>query len=121
MTEPAEVPYDVHLFPVVRLKVAGIRAASHEAAIELAIQQSADELPRRFTAPDSEYSEEFLHYLVDVVGDPEYELSRWFYSRDEPLLSLLERLVAWHAGGATDDLAIGRLVTEAQEVLRTAV
>ena len=80
--------YDVHLFAVVRVKVAGVTARSPQAAVEAAREQAAPSFYDRFDAPDGDYAEELSHYLVDVVGDDEYEQSVWFQAAEAPLLSI---------------------------------
>jgi len=102
MPEPA-IPqkFDVHLFPVVRLKASGVAAASLRKAIDEALAQT--DLYAELAGPDREYAEELSHFLVDVVGDEQYEQSQWFYSRETPLMSNLARLVAWHEGTRSED------------------
>ena len=88
--------FDVHVFTVVRLKVAGVAAESPEAAIKAALAHPVHrDLDRALEPLGAEWAEEHSHFLVDVVGDEEFEQSRWFHSRDEPLLELLERLTTW--------------------------
>jgi hypothetical protein len=71
MSAEAAIPrvYDVHLFPVVRLKVSGVQAASHVEAIERTLEKVGPELEGRFASAGVEYAEAISHYLVDVVGD----------------------------------------------------
>jgi len=70
------VKYDVHLFPIVRVKVHGVEAGSQEEAIKKA-EDSTDFNDLFNKAPDIEYAEEVAYYLVDEVGDEEYERTRW--------------------------------------------
>jgi hypothetical protein len=70
------VKYDVHLFPIVRVKVHGVEAGSQEEAIKKA-EESTDFDNLFNKAPDIEYAEEVAYYLVDEVGDEEYERTRW--------------------------------------------
>ena len=95
---PAPHVFDVHLFPVVRLKISGVQAASHVEAIERALEQVEPELEGRCARAGVEYAEEISHYLVDVVGDPDFSQSR-FYAAEDPLLAFLRRLVAWEECG----------------------
>jgi hypothetical protein len=120
-SSPQARVFDVHLFPVVRLKASGVMAASHEQAIEKALEQVVPELPARLANSGIEYAEEVSHFLVDVAGDAEYRQSHWYYSREEPLLSYLSRLVAWYDADRADDDALEKLVAEAREALRSAV
>ena len=77
---------NVHLFAVVRLKREGIRARSHEEAVQKAqalFDQLYDtfdgrnlrRLPSQVTAV--EFGEEFSHFLVDETNDPGFERSTW--------------------------------------------
>ena len=91
--------YDVHLFPVIHLKVPATEAVSPRAAIELALQRTLPDLPDRLGQMGAGYCEEMSHFLVDVAGDAEFRQSRWFYSQDEPLLANLRRLIAWDRAG----------------------
>src|SRR5687767_8449376 len=80
---PAETTqFDVHLFAVVRVKIPHVAAASHRDAIAWAVEHSGD-LYERFAGADSEFAEEFSHFLVDVVGDNAFEQSQWFYCEQE--------------------------------------
>ena len=107
---PDQQRFDVHLFPVVRLRVPGVEAESPQAAIEKALEQT--DLHSRFAGDDGEYAEELSHFLVDAAGDEQYEQSRWFHSRQTPLLANLSRLVLWRDRGQTE--------TELHEILRDA-
>ena len=55
MPEPTSQQFDVHLFPVVHLKVSGVHATSPQAAIEKALEQT--DLHAQF-AGVGEYAEE---------------------------------------------------------------
>ncbi len=68
--------YNVHLFPIVRVKVHGVEADSQEEAIKKA-EDSTDFNDLFNKAPDIEYAEEVAYYLVDEVGDEEYERTGW--------------------------------------------
>jgi hypothetical protein len=109
--------FDVHLYPVVRVKVAGITADSPQAAIQQALSQT--DLYAACEA-GGEFAEEVSHYLVDVVGDAEYEQSRWFHSTDVPLIDNLQRLVAWYDGGR-DEAELARIIANARDVLTHSV
>ena len=107
---PDRQRFDVHLFPVVRLQVSGVEAGSPQAAIEKALEQT--DLHSRFAGDDGEYAEELSHFLVDAAGDEQYEQSRWFYSKQTPLLANLSRLVLWSEHDRPE--------TELHEILRDA-
>jgi hypothetical protein len=113
--------YDVHLFPVVRVKIPNVEASSHGEAITCAVQQVGDEFAERFRANDGEYSEEFSHYLVDVVGDGEYLQSQSFYSQDEPLVANLRRLVNWYDAQRGNAGELAEIINDARNVLKFAV
>ena len=80
--------YDVHLYPIVRVKVPNIEANSHQEAIDAACERVNDDLYRMFDSAGSlgdptiisetEYSEEDAYYLVDEDGDDDRENSRWY-------------------------------------------
>ena len=75
--------YDVHLFPLVRVKVRGVEADSQIAAIGKA--EAMVNLPRLFDRTgevDTEYAEEISHFLVDEEGDPDFERSEWYHFKD---------------------------------------
>ena len=73
--------YNVHLYAIVRVKVSDIEAPDPKEACRLA--ESTEDLYRRFNGPeDQEYGEEIDSYLVDVVGDEEYEQSHFFQASD---------------------------------------
>ena len=112
--------YDVHLFPVVRIKVSGIAATSHREAIEKACVATVPELYQRFETKDGDFAEEISHFLVDVVGDEQFECSRSYYSQAEPLITNLARLITWHDKGADSD-ELERIIADARDVLETSV
>ena len=77
--------YDVHIFAVVRVKVAGIVAESQTKAIQKA-EDSVDlyrlfDNPRASAVEATEFADDITHYLVDEVGDSMHERSR-FYNAD---------------------------------------
>ena len=113
--------YDVHLFPVVRLKVPNVEAPSHREAITQARCQIAEDLTQRFPDDDGEYAEEFSHYLVEVVGDEERLQSQSFYSQDEPLVANLRRLVNWYDARRGDVGELAEIIDDARDVLKFAV
>ncbi|HUQ72126.1 MAG TPA: hypothetical protein VM165_21550 [Planctomycetaceae bacterium] len=118
-TEDETQRYDVHLFAVVRLKVSDVAAANANprAAIEAACTDpSVGQRLDRLTGPDWEFDEEFSHFLVDVVGDPEYARSEWFHSLTEPLLDPLRKLIAWDESGCPPD-ALAALLSDARDHL----
>lgn len=70
--------FDVHVYPVARMKITGIEAYSPEAAIKRAEQTDFHELLKnepKVGSPDIEYAEEIAGFLVDEQGDPEHERS----------------------------------------------
>jgi len=70
--------FDVHVYPVARVKITGIEAYSHEAAIKQAEQTDFHELLRnepKAGSSDIEYAEEIAGFLVDEPDDPEHERS----------------------------------------------
>ena len=77
--------YDVHIFAIVRVKVAGISAESQAEAIEKA-EDSVDlyrlfDNPGAFGVEATEFADGISHYLVDEVGASTYKRSR-FYEAD---------------------------------------
>ena len=119
--------FDVHLFPTARLKIAGISASSPEEAIEIARGkmpiQEFDRTLRNFRAEnvaDAEDAEEFSHFLVDYVGDEDFERSRFFHCHAEPCLKPLQKLVEWFDAGR-DEAALTSLVAEARRILNATV
>ncbi len=92
------IPYDVHLFAVVRFQVPSIVAESPQAAVGAARDHPAvGRWLRRLDNPQGigEFADEFSHYLVDVADDPDLEQSRWFHSAESPLLQIPQSLVRW--------------------------
>jgi hypothetical protein len=77
--------YDVHIFAIVRVKVAGISAESQAEAIDKA-ENSVDlyrilDNPGGVGVQGTEFADGISHYLVDEVGDSTYRQSR-FYEPD---------------------------------------
>lgn len=74
--------HDVHMFAVVRVKVAGIKAANQVEAIKVAgAMIDFHALFESCALPSVEcveFAEEFSHYLVDEVDDLEYNETRWY-------------------------------------------
>ncbi len=62
--------YDVHMYHVMRAKFCAIEADSHEQAIEIIREADLS------YANEHEDAEEVTGWLVDVVGDEQYENSR---------------------------------------------
>ena len=117
----ANTMYDVHLFPVVRLKVPNVEAPSHREAITWARCQIAEDLTQRIPDDDGEYAEEFSHYLVEVVGDEERLQSQSFYSQDEPLVANLRRLVNWYDARRDNAGELAEIISDARDVLKFTV
>lgn len=74
--------YDVHIFAVVRVKVPNVEASNRVQACKRAEDRVDFYGLLRQDHPqacveDMEYAEETSHYLVDVVGDIDYEKSKW--------------------------------------------
>jgi hypothetical protein len=111
--------YHVHLFAVVRVKISNVEATSERDAIARAREQAPD-LYERFDAPDGEFTEEFSQFLVDVVGDADYDQSRWFHSTENPLLSILDSLVRWYHAEPRDAARLDQIVAEAREAIETS-
>lgn len=116
--QPQLQQYDVHLFAVVRRKVAGIDATSHREAIEATLVKT--DLYACFDGTEAEYAEELSHFLVDVVGDDEYAQSQWYYSQDAPLMSNLARLVSWYERGRPGE-ELEQIIRDARDVLANSV
>lgn len=116
MSDPQQ--YDVHLFPVVRIKVSGVAAASQREAIDAALAQT--DLYAHFNRSECEFAEELSHFLVDVGGDNQYEQSRWFFCRETPLIANLARLVAWYDRGRPED-ELPSIVGDARDVLNNSL
>ena len=110
--------FDVHLFPVLQIKVPGVEATSHIAAVEQAVAQT--DLYAECESTKFEYAEEFSHFLVDVTSDQECENSRWFYSQDNPLLANLRRLVKWYDQGMLPD-ELDAIIKSARDALSVSV
>lgn len=68
--------FDVHLYAVVRVKVADVEAPSMETAIERARAEA--DLDGMFATDTTQWAEEIVYAVVDVQGDEEYEQSKWF-------------------------------------------
>ena len=68
--------YNVHIYAVVRLKVEGIEADTHRDAIRSAL--ASVDLDREFQGERTEYAEDITSYVVDEVGDENYEHTRTY-------------------------------------------
>ena len=112
--------FDVHLFAVVRVKVPRVAAASHREAIAWAVEHSGD-LYERFASEDSEFAEEFSHFLVDVVEDKDFEQSQWFYCEQEPLVGCLRRIVRWCDGNRPRSDSLDQLLAEIRQALAATI
>ncbi len=86
----AETDHDVHVFAVVRVKVPGIMARSHIAAIREALGRV-----NFYALFDScaqpkvecvEFAEEFFHYLVDDAGDEEFGRTQWYKNGEDGIV-----------------------------------
>jgi len=82
--------YDVHLYPIVHIKVLGVKAES----MKEAIKRTLDTLDwHRLLASKQnfsdiayiEFAEGFDSFLVDVVGDSEFTQSKWFTKNINPV------------------------------------
>lgn len=75
--------YNVHIYPIVRVKVCDIEADSQKEAIKLAETQV--NLYRLFDAdgPEVEYAEGIDGFLVDEVGDSDFRRSTWYNNNGE--------------------------------------
>lgn len=91
--------YDVHIFPIVRIKIGGIEARTQAEAIERAINAvDLSGLFRGLQQPlrgdilllDTEYADEISHALVDEAGDEEHEKSKWYYWKNGQLIEGIE-------------------------------
>ena len=119
MPEPSQQEhFNVHLYSVVRLQVSDVEAASHQEAVENAIENT--DLHARFASDDGEYADELSHFLVDVVGDDKYLQSWWFYSRQSPLMSNFARLVHWYDNGKSDD-ELDAIIADARQILAVSI
>jgi len=67
--------YDVHIFPVVRVKVTGVEANSQRAAIRKALRSI--NLEEAAVHPD-DYAEDIVEYLVDEHGDRNHSRSQCY-------------------------------------------
>jgi len=81
--------YDVHLYCVVRVKVCDVEANNQRVALEKAEQMP--DLYRLFDRVIDEtyevaWAEEIDSYLVDEVGDEEYEHSVTYDKNGEPIV-----------------------------------
>lgn len=72
--------YDVHIYPICRVKVTGVEANSHTEAITKAEELVADDLYPLFYRESptpriehTDYSEDIFSYLVDEEGDEKYD------------------------------------------------
>ena len=84
--------YDVHIFTVVRVKVVGVEAGSHEEAMQKADDQV--DFNRLFSRiPGVEWAEEHSHALVDDHGDTEYENSRWYDADLKTLMGIEQHIM----------------------------
>jgi len=98
--------FDIHLFPVVRVKVCGVEAPDELAAIKAAegvvdfnFTFNHNSFPHGDNKIEMEYAEEVTCYLVDSEGDPD---GVWYgpgYERGDPNPSgtkanLLDRILA---------------------------
>jgi hypothetical protein len=113
--------FDVHLFPVIRVRISGVEGPSHREAVEEALRHLGPTFYARFKEPDSEFAEEFSHFLVDVAGDDDFRNSQWFYSSQEPLLALLRRLLEWDQRGRTDGQLLTKLLANARDAVDCAI
>lgn len=66
--------YDVHMYHVMRAKFCAIKADSHEHAIEIIRETDFDYA----YANEHEDAEEITGWLVDVVGDEDFENTRGY-------------------------------------------
>ena len=86
--------YNVHIFAVVKVPVDGIQADSQQEACKIAAQNVDlnELLSRRFGESFSnkpykrigeiEWAEEIKEFLVDEVGDDNFERSTWYESSE---------------------------------------
>lgn len=115
--------YDVHLFAIIRRKIAHISADSAPAAIATAQEHPATaRWLNRLDDPDGvgEFADEFSHFLVDVEGDEEFEQSRWFHSGTNPLLKPLRELIAW-GDSERDEGQLAALLADVRQILSITV
>lgn len=84
LCQPRWARYDVHLYPVVRVKVPGIEANSHGEAVKRA--RNRVDLDRLLSLAihdgihvlDIEYAEDLAYYLIDEVGDANHARTTWY-------------------------------------------
>jgi len=93
--------HDVHMFAVVRVKCVGIKAESHDAAVQRAMDRFQElyslfetrnfqSLPNGVT--DVEFGEEFSHFLVDDdTGAEEFSGSTWHDGDGNPESVIVEK------------------------------
>jgi hypothetical protein len=113
--------FDVHLFAVVRIKFSHVSAVCVHDAVRAAIERfDSSDFLKLFDGESTEFADEFSHFLVDLVGDAEFEQSRFVTSRQEPLVALLEKLVGWDASDRLQtELSV--LLAEARRALEWSV
>lgn len=73
--------FDVHLYPVVRVKFTDVEADSMEEAIRKVESERFYGSGVSFQchgARDCEFADEIPYALVDVQGDEEFDQSKWF-------------------------------------------
>lgn len=75
--------YNVHVYEVVRVKVVDVEAESQVDAIKIAVdsydpKNLFDCIQARPPIEEIEWAEETSEYLVDEVGDTEFQNSRWY-------------------------------------------
>lgn len=76
--------YTVHVYPVVRVAVTGIEAASQEEAMEKADKTDFHAIFDHL-GDNIEYAEDIDCFHVDEENDPEYERSAWYDKHYAPL------------------------------------
>jgi len=109
--------YNVHIYREMRLKYEGIQAATPEQAAEIAGDKPTGD------ADEIEDCEGYTSTaLVDVVGDEEYQHSRWIDFEPERLRNaaplLLEALDCLLAQTVDQDLKYGIGLSEGEEDAR---
>ena len=75
-----EKVFDVHVYPVVRIKIPDIEAASQMEAIKKAREEFSRAC--NIIGTDAEFAEEIAYYLVDEVGDEEFDNSNFIDEAD---------------------------------------
>lgn len=85
--ETPEKAYDVHLYPIVRMKIRNVIAVSQMQAISKAYEIVGAigtffdrEFGKGETVDHIEYADEEAYYLVDEVGDSEFINTRFYKS-----------------------------------------